>query len=169
MSEHVTPESLPELTSELAEGDSAPDFEIGRDGGATVTLSAFAGKPVVLYFYPKDDTPGCTKEAIAFTELLPQFKQAGVAAIIGVSPDSVKKHDKFAAKHGLSITLGSDEDVALANRYGVWKQKSMYGRTYMGIERTTFLIDADGKIARIWRKVKVAGHAEQVLESLKTL
>jgi len=154
--------------AELAIGKNAPDFEIPRDGGGSVSLKALAGKPVVLYFYPKDDTDACTKEAIAFTGLLPEFEKAG-AMIIGVSPDSVKKHDKFATKHNLAIVLGSDEDTALANLYGVWKEKSMYGRTYMGVERTTFLIGADGKIAKIWPKVKVAGHAEEVLESVKAL
>ncbi|MGK9050881.1 peroxiredoxin [Xaviernesmea oryzae] len=152
----------------LAIGDTAPDFELPRDGGGRVSLKQFSGKPVVLYFYPKDDTEACTKEAISFTGLLPEFEKAG-AAVIGVSPDTVKKHDKFAQKHGLSIILASDEDTALANLYGVWKEKMMYGRTYMGVERTTFLIGADGRIAGIWPKVKVAGHAEEVLESLKAL
>ncbi len=153
---------------DLTIGNIAPDFELPRDGGGTVSLKTFSGKPVVLYFYPKDDTEACTKEAIAFTGLLPEFEKAG-ASVIGVSPDSVKKHDKFAMKHGLSVILAADEDTALANLYGVWKEKSMYGRTYMGVERTTFLIGADGRIARIWPKVKVAGHAEEVLESLKAL
>ncbi|CDZ27475.1 peroxiredoxin [Neorhizobium galegae] len=153
---------------DLTIGDIAPDFELPRDGGGTVSLKTFSGKPVVLYFYPKDDTEACTKEAISFTGLLPEFEKAG-APVIGVSPDSVKKHDKFAKKHGLSVILAADEDTALANLYGVWKEKSMYGRTYMGVERTTFLIGADGRIARIWPKVKVAGHAEEVLESLKAL
>jgi len=153
---------------DLTIGNIAPDFELPRGGGGTVSLKTFSGKPVVLYFYPKDDTEACTKEAIAFTGLLPEFEKAG-ASVIGVSPDSVKKHDKFAKKHGLSVILAADEDTALANLYGVWKEKSMYGRTYMGVERTTFLIGADGRIARIWPKVKVAGHAEEVLESLKAL
>ncbi|MBO9631261.1 MAG: thioredoxin-dependent thiol peroxidase [Shinella sp.] len=154
--------------ADLSAGDIAPDFELPRDGGGTISLKAFSGKPVVLYFYPKDDTEGCTKEAIAFTGLLPEFEKAG-APVIGVSPDSVAKHDKFAKKHGLSVILAADEDTALAKLYGVWKEKSMYGRTYMGVERTTFLIGADGRIARIWPKVKVAGHAEAVLESLRAL
>jgi peroxiredoxin Q/BCP len=154
--------------SELAIGKQAPDFEIQRNGGGTVSLKTLAGKPVVLYFYPKDDTDACTKQAISFTGLLPEFDTAG-ATVIGVSPDSVKKHDKFATKHNLSIMLGSDEDTALANLYGVWKEKSMYGRTYMGVERTTFLIDRDGKIVRIWPKVKVADHAEDVLAAVKAL
>lgn len=152
---------------ELAVGDIAPNFELPRDGGETVSLKAFSGKPVVVYFYPKDDTEACTKEAISFTSLLPEFEKAG-AVIIGISPDSIRKHDKFAKKHALSIILGSDEDTGVANLYGVWKEKSMYGRTYMGVERTTFLIGADGRIAKIWPKVKVAGHAEAVLESLRT-
>lgn len=152
----------------LAIGDTAPDFELPRDGGGSVALKAFFGKPVVLYFYPKDDTEACTKEAIAFTGLLPEFEKAG-AVVIGVSPDTVRKHEKFAQKHGLSIILASDEDKDLANLYGVWKEKMMYGRTYMGVERTTFLIGTNGRIARIWPKVKVAGHAEEVLESLKSL
>ncbi|WP_105440571.1 thioredoxin-dependent thiol peroxidase [Neorhizobium sp. T25_13] len=152
----------------LTIGDIAPDFELPRDGGGTVSLKAFSGKPVVLYFYPKDDTEACTKEAISFTGLLADFEKAG-APVIGVSPDSVKKHDKFAQKHALSVILAADEDTSLANLYGVWKEKSMYGRTYMGVERTTFLIGADGRVARIWPKVKVKGHAEEVLESLKAL
>lgn len=154
--------------SHLTIGDIAPDFELPRDGGGTVSLQAYSGKPVVLYFYPKDDTDACTREAIAFSGLLPEFEKAG-ANVIGVSPDSVRKHDKFAKKHELSVILASDEDTALANLYGVWKEKMMYGRTYMGVERTTFLIGADGRIAKIWPKVKVAGHAEEVLESLKAL
>jgi peroxiredoxin Q/BCP len=154
--------------ADLTIGDIAPDFDLPRDGGGSVSLKAFAGKPVVLYFYPKDDTEACTKEAISFTGLLPEFEKAG-APVIGVSPDSVKKHDKFAKKHGLSVILAADEDTALANLYAVWKEKRMYGRTYMGVERTTFLIGADGRIARIWSKVKVKGHAEEVLESLKAL
>jgi peroxiredoxin Q/BCP len=154
--------------SDLTTGDIAPDFDLARDGGGTVALRTFAGKPVVLYFYPKDDTTACTKEAISFTGLMPEFEKAG-AAVIGVSPDSVTKHDKFAGKYGLSIILASDEETVLANLYGVWKEKSMYGRTYMGVERTTFLIGADGRIARIWPKVKVDGHAEDVLESVRAL
>ena len=154
--------------SELAIGDAAPDFDLPRDGGGTVALKAFSGRPVVLYFYPKDDTTACTKEAIAFTGLLPEFEKAG-AVVIGVSPDSVAKHDKFAKKHGLGLILAADEDTSLASLYGVWKEKSMYGRSYMGVERTTFLIGADGRIVKIWSKVKVAGHAEDVLESVLTL
>jgi len=154
--------------ADLTVGDAAPDFDVPRDGGHRISLSAFSGRPVVLYFYPKDDTSGCTKEAISFTELAPEFEAIG-AAVIGISPDSVSRHDKFAKKYSLSLILGSDEDTQVAQRYGVWKEKSMYGRRYMGIERTTFLVDKDGKIARIWPKVKVAGHAEEVLASAKAL
>ncbi|KAB1086726.1 peroxiredoxin [Neorhizobium galegae] len=154
--------------ADLTIGDIAPEFELPRDGGGSVSLKTFTGNPVVLYFYPKDDTEACTKEAISFAGLLPEFEKVS-ASVIGVSPDSVKKHDKFAKKHGLSVILAADGDTALANLYGVWKEKSMYGRTYMGVERTTFLIGADGRIARIWSKVKVKGHAEEVLESLKAL
>ncbi len=154
--------------AELAVGDQAPEFTLPRDGGGSVSLSTFGGRPVVLYFYPKDDTSGCTAEAIAFTELADEFAKAG-AEIIGMSPDSVKSHDKFAGKHNLSITLASDEEKTVLSAYGVWKEKSMYGRTYMGVERTTFLIDRAGRIAAIWRKVKVPGHAEAVLNAVRAL
>jgi peroxiredoxin Q/BCP len=154
--------------TELTTGDAAPEFALAASGGGQVALSDFAGRPLVLYFYPKDDTTGCTTEAIAFTQLLPQFEALG-ASIVGISPDSVKKHDTFIAKRDLRFILGADEDTQVAQRYGVWKQKSMYGRSYMGIERTTFLIDKDGRIARIWLKVKVAGHAEEVLEAVLAL
>ncbi|HZD25487.1 MAG TPA: thioredoxin-dependent thiol peroxidase, partial [Alphaproteobacteria bacterium] len=146
-------------------GDKAPDFSLPRDGGGTVSLKALKGRTVVLYFYPKDDTPGCTSEAIAFTGLDEAFGKAG-AVVVGISPDSPAKHDKFKAKHGLSVVLGADEDQQVCQAYGVWVQKSMYGRTYMGVERSTFLIDAKGRIARVWRKVKVKGHAEAVLEAV---
>lgn len=152
--------------AELSIGDAAPDFTLPRDGGATVTLSSLKGKQVVLYFYPKDDTSGCTTEATSFTALLPEFEKAG-AVVIGISPDSVKSHDKFVAKHGLSVVLGSDEEKTTLEAYGVWKEKSMYGKTYMGVERSTFLIDADGRIAAIWPKVKVAGHVEAVLKAVQ--
>lgn len=152
----------------VSEGDAAPGFELPRDGGGSVSLDQFRGKPVVLYFYPKDDTSGCTKEAVNFSALADQFAAAG-AEIIGVSPDPVKSHDKFKAKHDLSVTLVSDENKQAIEAYGVWAEKKMYGKTYMGVERSTFLIDADGKIAKVWRKVKVPGHAEAVLESVKGL
>ncbi|RMF07339.1 MAG: peroxiredoxin, partial [Alphaproteobacteria bacterium] len=124
------------------------------------------GRTVVLYFYPKDDTSGCTKEAIAFTQLADEFEKSG-AIVIGVSPDSVSRHDKFKAKHALDVMLGSDPDKEVAQAYGVWVEKSMYGRKYMGVERATFLIAPDGTIARIWRKVKVPGHAEEVLAAVR--
>lgn len=150
------------------QGQPAPDFTLPRDGGGEITLSALKPRPVVLYFYPKDDTPGCTKEAIAFTGLAAEFEAAG-ATVIGVSKDSVAKHDKFVAKHGLGIALVSDEHGDVCERYDVWVEKSMYGKTYMGIERATYLIDGSGQIARVWRKVKVPGHAEAVLEAVRAL
>ncbi|NSZ16529.1 thioredoxin-dependent thiol peroxidase [Agrobacterium vitis] len=152
--------------AELSIGDMAPDFTLPRDGGGTVSLSSFKGKQVVVYFYPKDDTSGCTVEATSFTSLTPEFESSG-AVIIGISPDSVKSHDKFVAKHDLAVMLGSDEEKTTLEAYGVWKEKSMYGKTYMGVERSTFLIDADGRIAGVWRKVKVPGHAEAVLQAVK--
>lgn len=149
-------------------GEKAPDISLPRDGGEIVNLSDFAGKKVVLYFYPKDDTPGCTKEAIGFTESLDAFAALDTV-ILGVSKDSVKKHDKFVAKHDLKIALLSDEDGDVCERYGTWVEKSMYGKTYMGIERATYLIDADGKIAQAWRKVRVPGHVDAVLEAVRAL
>ena len=149
-------------------GDMAPDFTLPRDGGSEVTLSALKPQKVVLFFYPKDDTPGCTKEAIGFTQARDAFEQAG-AVIIGVSKDTVTKHEKFVTKHDLGVALVSDENSDLCERYGTWVEKNMYGKTYMGIERATFLIDSDGKIAQIWRKVKVPGHVEAVLEAVKAL
>jgi thioredoxin-dependent peroxiredoxin len=150
-------------------GDAVPDIAMERPDGGTVKPSDMAGKPYVLFFYPKDDTPGCTKENIAFTELKPQFDKAGVA-LLGISKDPPKKHVKFMEKHGLTVDLASDpEENGLSDALGIWKEKSMYGRTYMGMERTTILVGADGKIARIWPKVKVAGHAEEVLEAAKAL
>ncbi len=149
-------------------GDKAPDFSMPTDGGGNVSLSELKGKPVVLYFYPKDDTPGCTKEAIAFSEQLKDFNKAG-AVIIGTSADTVAKHDKFKAKHGLNILLASDEDTKVCEAYGVWVEKNMYGKKYMGIERATYLIDPDGKVAQVWRKVKVPGHSDAVLEAVQAL
>ncbi|GAA5078539.1 peroxiredoxin [Roseibacterium beibuensis] len=149
-------------------GDMAPDFTLPRDGGDTITLSGLRPKPVVVYFYPRDDTSGCTKEALAFTELAGEFEAAG-AVVIGISKDSVAKHDKFIAKHGLGVILASDEESDTCERYGAWKEKSMYGKKFMGIERSTFLVDGEGKIARAWPKVKVPGHAEEVLEAVRAL
>jgi len=156
------------MTANLKEGDKAPAFELARDGGGSISLKSLAGKKIVLYFYPKDDTTGCTKEAIDFSGLKKNFARAG-AEVIGVSPDSVKSHDKFKAKHELDLTLLSDETKKMLADYGVWAEKSMYGRKYMGVVRTTFLIDGKGKIARIWDKVKVAGHADEVLAAAKAL
>lgn len=148
-------------------GDQAPNFDLPANDGRRVSLSEHSGKTVVLYFYPKDNTEGCTLEAIDFTRLKGEFEAAG-AAIIGISPDSARKHDNFCRKHGLGITLGSDEDLQAAQAYGVWVEKQMYGRKYMGIDRSTFLIGPDGKIRRIWRKVRVKGHAEEVLEAVRS-
>lgn len=152
----------------LENGDKAPDFKLAAEGGATLALSGFKGKPVVVYFYPKDDTPGCTIEAKDFSCMVGDFKKAGVE-VIGISPDSVASHEKFRKKHELDVALGSDEDTTVANAYGVWVEKSMYGKTFMGVERATFLIDGKGRIARIWRKVKVDGHAAEVLDAAKAL
>ncbi|MCM2476960.1 peroxiredoxin [Rhizobium sp. CG5] len=154
--------------TELTTGSPAPDFTMPSSGGGSLTLSSLRGGSVVVYFYPKDDTSGCTTEAIAFSSMAADFAAAG-ATVIGISPDSVKSHDKFIAKHGLSVVLGADEDKSVLEAYGVWKEKSMYGKTYMGVERSTFLIDPDGKIAAIWRKVKVPGHAEAVLKAVTEL
>jgi peroxiredoxin Q/BCP len=152
----------------ISEGSTAPDFTLPRDGGATVTLSGLRPGKVVLYFYPKDDTPGCTLEAQDFNAHLAAFTAAG-ATVIGISKDSVKSHDKFCKKHGLSIVLASDEGGTTCEDYGVWLEKSMYGKTYMGIERTTVLIDGAGKVARVWNKVSVKGHADEVLSAVKAL
>jgi peroxiredoxin Q/BCP len=147
---------------------TAPDFTLPQTDGPDVTLSALQGKAVVLYFYPRDDTQGCTKEAIAFSGHLQEFADAG-ALVFGVSKDSVAKHGKFTAKHALTVPLLSDEHGTVCEDYGVWKEKNMYGKTYFGIERTTVLIDAAGQIAEIWPKVKVPGHAEAVLDAVKSL
>ena len=152
----------------VALNDLAPDFTLPHTDGSDVTLSGLRGAPVVLFFYPKDDTPGCTKESIASSEHLQEFADAG-AKVFGVSKDSVAKHGKFTAKHELTVPLLSDENGTVCEDYGVWKEKSMYGKTYMGIERTTVLIGADGTIVQIWPKVKVPGHAEAVLEAVKAL
>ncbi len=154
--------------AELTIGENAPDFRLPRNGGGDVALSDLKGKKVVLYFYPKDDTSGCTAEAIDFSALGAQFEEANTV-VIGISPDSVKSHDKFAAKHSLTVMLAADEEKSAAEAYGVWKEKSMYGRAYMGVERTTVLIDAEGKIAEVWNKVKVPGHVAAVLDAAKKL
>ena len=149
-------------------GQPAPDFTLPRDGDATLSLSDQRPKAVVLFFYPKDDTLGCTKEAIAFTGLEQAFADAN-AVIIGISKDTAAKHDKFITKHALSIPLVSDAESDICEQYGTWVEKNMYGKKYMGIERATFLIDGTGAIAQIWRKVKVPGHAEEVLEAVRAL
>ncbi|HXI99758.1 MAG TPA: thioredoxin-dependent thiol peroxidase [Micropepsaceae bacterium] len=153
---------------ELKVGDKAPGFTLPADGGGTVSLSDLKGKTVILYFYPKDDTSGCTAEAIAFTKDAKAFKAAG-AVLLGVSKDSAASHDKFKAKYDLALTLAADEDTKVAQAYGVWVEKSMYGRKYMGMERATFLIDGKGAIRQIWRKVKVPGHSQAVLAAAKSL
>jgi peroxiredoxin Q/BCP len=147
-------------------GDVAPDFTLPIDGGGEITLSSMRGKKVVLYFYPKDDTSGCTKEACDFREKISEFTKAG-AVVLGMSPDSVKKHDKFKAKYDLPFSLVADEEKTALEAFGVWVEKSMYGRKYMGVERSTFLIDVDGSILSVWRKVKVPGHVDAVLDALQ--
>ena len=149
-------------------GAKAPDFNLQSDGGGKAKLADFKGRKLVLYFYPKDDTTGCTQEAKDFSGLAKDFDKAG-ATVVGVSPDSAAKHDKFKAKHDLAVKLLADESTAMLEAYGVWKEKSMYGKKYMGVERTTFLIDAKGVVREIWPKVKVAGHAEAVLAAAKAL
>jgi peroxiredoxin Q/BCP len=152
----------------LNEGDKAPDFTATDDKGNTVSLKDLRGKKIVLYFYPKDDTSGCTKEACDFRDNLARIKRKD-AVVLGVSPDSEKKHAKFKDKYDLTFPLLADEEKKIVNDYGVWKEKSMYGRKYMGVERTTFLIDEKGKIAKIFPKVKVPGHVDQVLEALSAM
>ncbi|HET6389989.1 peroxiredoxin [Hyphomicrobium sp.] len=152
----------------IYEGKKAPDFVLPDDNGGEVRLSKLKGRPVVLYFYPKDDTSGCTQEAKDFSCLAGEFAAAG-AELIGISPDGLKSHQKFKTKHDLALRLLSDEEKTVATAYGVWVEKSMYGRKYMGVERSTFLIDKSGKVARSWRKVRIPGHAEEVLEAVRTL
>lgn len=152
----------------IREGAAAPDFEIENDGGEIIRLGDLKGKPVIVYFYPKDDTSGCTRQAITFTQLIDRFSSLGVK-IIGVSPDTAESHEKFKAKHNLKIQLAADTEKTAAQAYGVWVSKSMYGRKYMGVERSTFLIGADGTVGRIWRKVRVPGHAKEVLEAIQSL
>ena len=149
-------------------GDKAPDFTMPTDGNGSVTLSGLKGKPVVLYFYPQDDTSGCTAEACGFRDTLPDYTATG-AVVIGVSKDSVASHDKFKAKYNLPFTLASDSTGEVCEKYGVWVEKSMYGRKYMGIDRSTFLIDKDGAVRGVWHKVKVGGHVAEVLKAAKAL
>jgi peroxiredoxin Q/BCP len=160
----MTGDDMPELNI----GDLAPAFDLPTDGGGQVKLSDLKGKAVVLYFYPKDDTSGCTSEAQGFTASADDFKKAA-AVVIGVSKDSVKSHEKFKAKYDLDLTLAADESGEMVERYGAWVEKSMYGRKYMGIDRSTFLIGPDGVIKQVWRKVKVPGHVDAVLKAVKTL
>ncbi|MEP4378898.1 MAG: thioredoxin-dependent thiol peroxidase [Alphaproteobacteria bacterium] len=152
----------------VKEGGKAPAFSMPTDGDGKVALKDLKGRPVILYFYPKDSTPGCTTEACDFRDLTPDFSKID-AEIVGVSKDSVKRHDNFKAKHDLPFLLASDEDGDVCERYGVWVEKNMYGRKFMGIERATFLIDGKGVVQKIWRKVKVKGHAEDVLAAVKAL
>ncbi len=159
---------MAEAVSALQPGDPAPDFEALTDAGDTFRLSDLKGKTVVLYFYPKADTPGCTKESCSFRDNMARFRRRGVV-IVGVSPDKVAKQARFKEKYGLPFTLLADEDHKIAEAYGVWKLKKNYGREYMGIERTTFIIDKDGKIARVFPKVKVDGHVDEVLAALKEI
>jgi thioredoxin-dependent peroxiredoxin len=157
-----------QLGKKLGPGDQVPDFELPDDSGNKISLSSFTGSKLVLYFYPKDDTSGCTKEAIDFNGLRGEFKKAG-AAILGVSPDTAASHAKFKVKHKLDLALAVDETKVMLEAYGVWVEKSMYGRKYMGVERTTLLLGKDGRIAAVWNKVKVPGHAEAVLAAVKAL
>jgi peroxiredoxin Q/BCP len=156
------------MTVSPAEGAPAPDFSLPVDGGGTLTLSRLKGRKVVIYFYPKADTPGCTKESIDFSRLKPEFERAGTT-VIGVSADAVSAQDKFKAKHNLTVPLASDPDRNMIEAYGVWVEKTMYGKTFMGIERATFLVGPDGRIARVWHKVKVEDHAEEVLAAARAL
>jgi thioredoxin-dependent peroxiredoxin len=152
----------------LQAGDNAPNFSLPGDGGGTLALKDFRGRFLVLYFYPKDDTSGCTAEATDFSAVLPEFEALG-ATVLGVSPDDAAKHDKFKGKHGLTVALASDADHRVAEAYGAWGEKSLYGRRYQGVLRSTFLIDPKGKIAKVWRQVKVKGHASEVLQALRAL
>jgi peroxiredoxin Q/BCP len=152
----------------LKPGDKAPSFKLATDGGGNISLAGLKGQPLVLYFYPKDDTAGCTKEAVGFSGNLKKFERLGLN-VVGVSKDSVASHDRFKTKYKLKLTLASDPEIEAAQAYGVWGEKSLYGRKYMGMERATFLIDAKGVIREIWRKVRVPGHIEAVLDAAKSL
>ncbi|ODN69782.1 peroxiredoxin [Methylobrevis pamukkalensis] len=152
----------------LSAGMPAPDFTLPTGDGRRITLSDLSGKPAVVYFYPKDDTGGCTRQASEFSAALPEFEALGVA-VVGISPDTEESHAKFARKHGLTVALLADPDREAIEAYGVWAQKSMYGKTYIGVDRSTFLIGADGRLVRIWRKVKVPGHVAEVLEAARAL
>lgn len=154
------------MSKMVDEGEKAPSFTLAADGGGKVSLKDFAGKSLVLYFYPKDDTAGCTKEALDFAAAASKFKKLGIS-VVGVSKDSVASHDKFKTKHKLNFTLASDPDGTVIESYGSWVEKSMYGRKYMGIDRSTFLINSKGRIAKIWRKVRVPGHVEEVIAAAK--
>lgn len=156
------------MTTSIGIGDAAPDFDLPASSHERIQLSDYKGKLLVLYFYPKDDTSGCTKQAIAFTEHLGDFAKLG-ANIIGISKDSTASHDKFIAKHNLGFKLGADETLETCQAYGVWVEKNMYGRTYMGIERSTFLIGPEGKLLQVWRKVRVKDHVEKVLDAVKQI
>lgn len=156
------------MTTTPDAGDAMPAFDLDTNGGGRISSADLAGSKAVIFFYPKDDTPGCTKEAVGFSALKGEFDKAGVK-LLGISADPPAKHDKFVAKHNLTVTLGSDPELDSLKAFGVWVEKSMYGKKYFGIERTTFLVGADGKIAQVWRKVKVPGHAEEVLKAAKSL
>ena len=159
---------MPKDSGETSVGAVAPDFDLPTDGDGRLRLSELRARKVVLYFYPADDTEGCTLEAVNFTALLPEFKRAGTT-VVGVSPDSPKSHDRFKEKHALKLLLAADADHQVIERYGLWGEKTMFGRKYMGVERATFLIDRLGRIAQVWRKVRVKGHAEAVLAAAKAL
>jgi peroxiredoxin Q/BCP len=168
---HIADESGPnedEMVANLDIGAAAPDFALASDDGGSIRLADLRGRIVVLFFYPKDDTTGCTAEAVAFNQLLPRFKKAG-ATLLGVSPDGVKSHAAFKRKHELSLTLLADPEHKALEAYDVWREKSMYGRKYMGVERTTAIVGPDGRLAHLWRRVKVPGHAEETLAAVKAL
>jgi peroxiredoxin Q/BCP len=156
------------MSTTIGAGDPAPVWDLPIDGGGTVGTASLGGRPYVLYLYPKDDTPGCTKEAIGFTETYDDFRKLGVE-VIGLSKDSVTSHARFKQKHGLRFPLASDEGGSVVEALGAWVEKSNYGKTYMGIDRSTFLVDGNGRIARVWRNVKVPGHVEEVLDAARTL